>query len=41
MFYEHMSDTVNKQTARLALIVVSGSGPNLFGCNWMKHVCLD
>ena len=29
------------QQARLSLIVVAGSGPSLFGRNWLQHLVLD
>ncbi len=30
-----------EQVARLVLVVVAGSGPNLFGRNWLKYLQLD
>ena len=30
-----------EQVARLVLVVVAGSGPSLFGRNWLKYLQLD
>ena len=29
------------QTVELPLLVVKGSGPSLFGCNWLKRIQLN
>ena len=31
----------NEQTVTLSLIVVQGSGPNLFGRNWLEQIKLN
>ena len=31
----------HNQTANLPLVVVEGTGPSLFGRNWLKEITLD
>ena len=37
----HVRVKYGSQEAKLVLVVVGGSGPSLFGQNWMKYIRLD